>query len=109
MIVRFIEAFDDHCLIYFFLIGFALGLNGPEEGSAFYCGGAMTTVGGLAWYSAKALLITGSTIANWDKTNPGEPMFRVGGLTEYDKEKCRQTGQAVVDAIKKSRRSDECE
>ncbi|OHB59765.1 MAG: hypothetical protein A2Y12_03535 [Planctomycetes bacterium GWF2_42_9] len=99
MIVRFFEGFDRHCLVYFFLIGFALGLNGPEEGSAFYCGAVMTFVGGLAWYTLKAIFITGSTVRNWDKTNPGEPMFRAGGLTEYDQDYAEAVGKAAAEAI----------
>lgn len=101
MIVRFFEKFDDHCLTYFFLIGFCLGLFGPEEGSAISCGAVMALIGGLAWYSLKAVLITGSTVKNWERDHPGEPMFRAGGLTEYDQDYAEAVGKAAAEAIRR--------
>jgi len=101
MIVRYFEAFDDHCISYFFLIGFCLGIFGQGDGSAISCGAVMATVGGLAWYSAKALLITGTTIANWDRDHPGEPMFKTGGLTQYDQDYAEAIGKAAAEAIRR--------
>ena len=53
------------------------------------------------WYPAKAVLITLNTILTWKSRYPGEPMFRAGGLTEYDQERCRRTGEAMADALRK--------
>lgn len=101
MIVSLFEKFDDHCIVYFFLIGFALGLNNPEEGSAFFCGLVMATVGGLAWYACKAVFITAGTVRNWDRDHPGEPMFKAGGLTQYDQDYAEAVGKAAADAIRR--------
>ena len=105
MIKRFVEYPLSHC----FILGLGLGIFGknPNNESPLIIAMMVTTVLGLAWYACKAVFITAGTVKNWDKTNPGEPMFKVGGLTEYDQEQCRQTGQAVADAIRKSRQSDE--
>lgn len=105
MIKRFIE----YPLSHFFILGLGLGIFGknPDGENPLIIAMMVTTVLGLGWYTIKAVFITAGTIKNWDKTNPGEPMFRAGGLTEYDQEKCRQTGQAVAEAIRQSRQTDD--
>lgn len=96
MIVRFFEKFDDHCILYFFLIGLGLAIFGknPNHDDPLAMGLLTAAGGGMVWYSIKALLITGNTIATWKQTHPGEPMFHAGGLTEYDSELARRIGEA---------------
>ena len=101
MIIKFFEAFDDHCLAYLFLVGFTLGIFSPVEGSAFFSGLILTTIGGLAWYSCKAVIITAGTIKNWDRDHPGEPMWSDRGLTDYDRNYAEAVGKAAAEAIRR--------
>ncbi len=107
MIARAIEAFDDHCILYLAAAGAFLDVFvAPPHDIAASLLSTMFTVsflGTLAWYAIKAVCITSGTVANWERDHPGEPRFKAGGLTEYDEEKCRQTGSAVAEAIKKMR------
>ncbi len=108
MIARFIEEFDKHCILYLAAMGAFLDVFiAPPHNIAASLLSTMFTVaflGTLVWYAIKAVCITSSTVANWERDHPGEPRLKSGGLTEYDEEKCRQTGQAVAEAIKKMRK-----
>lgn len=108
MIVRFFMKFDDHCLVYFLLIGLGLAIFGknPNNENPLVTGLLMATVCGMAWYAVKAILITGNTIATWKQTHPGEPIFKAGGLTEYDREFARQVGEAAEGARRRNERND---
>lgn len=101
MIVRFFEKFDDHCIIYFALIGAVLGIWRGRTGEdimvlAIYA----ATIGGLCWYTAKAVLITAGTVKRSIET--GEPLIKAGGLTEYDTEFARQVGEAAEAARRRN-------
>jgi hypothetical protein len=92
-----IVAFDRHCLVYFFLIGFVLGAVGPTK-NPLAGAGIILFLGGFFWYVAKSLLTCGDTIATM-RAN-GEPLFKCGDvLTEYDETRARRTGQAAGEAI----------
>jgi len=105
MIKRFVE----YPLSHFFILGLGLGVFGknPNNENPLFIAMVVTTVLGLGWYTLKAVFITSCTVKNWDRDHPGEPMFRAGGLTEYDQEQCRQTGRAVAEAIRQSRQNDD--
>lgn len=109
MITNAIKRFVEYPLSHFFILGLGLGIFGknPDSENPLIIALMVMTVLGLGWYTLKAIFIAGSTVKNWDRDHPGEPMFRAGGLTEYDAEKCRQTGAAVAEAIRKSRQNDD--
>lgn len=105
MIKRFLE----YPLSHFFILGLGLGIFGknPNNENPLFIAMVVTTVLGLGWYTLKAIFITGSTVANWDRDHPGEPMFRAGGLTQYDQDYAEAVGKAAADAIRKSRQNDD--
>lgn len=95
MFAKFLEAFDKHCIIYSALVGVALMPFTVQGQNPLVLPAVTAFLGTVVWYGLKALFITGSTVKNWDKTNPGEPMFSAGGLTEYDSAFAQRIGKSA--------------
>jgi len=101
---KFFSRFAEYPITHFFVIGFVLGILGKNPDKSFEIAGVSALLGGLFWYTAKAFLVTGHTVKNWDKLYPGEPMFKSGGLTEYDREFARQVGESAEKARRRYER-----
>ena len=94
------EWYDEHPFFYSACIGVVMNFfYGPkfEPVSAACLFGGL--VGGL-WSVGKAFLITGNTISTM-RAN-GEPLFKAGGLTEYDSEMTRRIAEEIVKAQRQS-------
>lgn len=100
MVTGWFVAIDRHCLVYFFLIGVVLGWLGPQHDP--WAGGfAFCLLGAFIWYPCKALLICGDTASTMIAR--GEPLIKAGGVTEYDRNKARITGEYMAEAMKRDR------
>jgi hypothetical protein len=55
----------------------------------------------MGYYVIKSILITADTIIHWDERHPGEPMFKAGGLTEYDRTYAETIGKSVAEEMKR--------
>jgi hypothetical protein len=94
--------FDDHCFVYFFLIGAVAGAIGPHHDP--WGGGLLLcALGSFLWYVCKAFLICGETAATMIAR--GEPLFKSGEdcMTEYDRNKAKLMGKYVADAFRNER------
>jgi len=85
-----------------FICGFLAGAAGPDPGNAISTAFGTVVLAAMVYFFFKAISTIGDRIANWDTTNPGEPMIKSGGsLTEYDETIARRTGEYAGKAMAK--------
>ncbi len=93
--------YDKHPFFYSALIGVVGNICFGDHIDPVKAAGIFAALGGGLWYVCKAFLISGQTAARM-KAN-GEPLFKAGGLTEYDSEMASCIAREIV---KEQRRSD---
>jgi hypothetical protein len=100
MLVRFFTKFDDHCIIYSALIGVSLNMMYGPTFEPLASAALFALIGGVVWYTLKAIFITGGTVVNWSRDHPGEPMIHAGGTSEYDTAFADKIGAAVAKGMR---------
>jgi hypothetical protein len=99
-----LSRFDDHAIRNLSFISLILALidlilrgGNVDVSELFLCFWFVLCMG---YYVIKSILITADTIIHWEERHPGEPMFKAGGLTEYDRTYAETIGKSVAEEMK---------